>query len=79
MCCKPKYRANIIDHFINFLFSFEIFFNHYSCGKDQIIVLSLKFGFQDFTDPGLPKDPAESDWFVVLVFCLHKCFSVNSK
>ena len=42
-------------------------------------MLSLKFVFQDFTDPGLPKDPAESDWFVVLVFCLHKCFSVSSK
>ena len=64
MCCKPKYRANIIHHFI-FVF-FRYFFYHSSCRKDQIIVLSLKFGFQDFTDPGLPKDPAEPDWFVVV-------------
>ena len=51
MCCKPKYRANIIHHFI-FVF-FRYFFYHSSCRKGQIIVLSLKFGFQDFTDPGL--------------------------
>jgi len=65
MCCKPKYRANIIHHFI--FVSFRYFFYHSSCCKDQITVLSLKFGFQDFTDPGLPKDPAEHDWFVVVV------------
>ena len=41
LCCKPKYRANIIHHFI-FVF-FLYFFYHSSCRKDQFTVLSLKF------------------------------------
>ena len=40
MCCKPKYRANIIHHFI-FVF-FLCFFHHSSCRKDQ---------FTDRADP----------------------------
>ena len=42
LCCKPKYRANIIHHFIFVLFLY--FFYHSSCRKDQFTVLSLKFG-----------------------------------
>ena len=37
LCCKPKYRANIIHHFI--LFSFFIFFYHSSCRKDKFTAL----------------------------------------
>ena len=56
LCCKPKYRADIIYHFIfNF---FLYFFYHSSCRKDQFTVLSLKFGTQDFTDPGLSGGPS---------------------
>ena len=39
-----------IHHFI-FVF-FLYFFHHSSCSKDQFTVLILKFGTQDFTDPG---------------------------
>ena len=42
LCCKPKYRANIIHHFI-FVFFLYIFY-HSSCCKDQFTVLNLKFG-----------------------------------
>ena len=42
LCCKPKYRANIIHHLI-FVF-FIYFFHHSSCCKDQFTVLILKFG-----------------------------------
>ena len=52
LCCKPKYRTNIIHHVIFVLF---FFFYHSSSRKDQFTVLSLNFGTQDFTDPGLPK------------------------
>ena len=75
MCCKPKYRANIIHHFI-FVF-FRYLFYHSSCRKDQIIVLSLKFGFQDFTDPGLLRKILRSLTGLSLWFCLHECFSVT--
>jgi len=51
LCCKLKYPANII-HYFNFVF-FLYFFHHSSCRKDQFTVLMLKFGTQDFTDPGL--------------------------
>ena len=70
LCCEPKYRANIIHHFI-FVF-FLYFFNHSSCRKDQFTVLSLKFGTQDFTDPGLLKirRTLTGLW---LWFCIHKC------
>ena len=42
LCCKPKYRANIIHHFIFVLFLY--LFYHSFCHKDQFTVLSLKFG-----------------------------------
>ena len=42
LCRKPKYGANIIHHFI-------------SCREDQFTVLSVKFGTQYFTDPGVLK------------------------
>ena len=41
-CCKQKYRANIIHHFI-FVF-FRYFFHCSSCRKDQFTVLILKIG-----------------------------------
>ena len=53
LCCKPKYRTNIIHYFISVFFL--NFFHHPSCLKDQFTVLILKFGSQDFTDPGLLK------------------------
>ena len=35
---------------------FCLYFSHHSsCHKDQFTVLILKFGTQDFTDPGLLK------------------------
>ena len=40
LCCKPKYRANVIHHFM-FVF-FLYFFSHSSYRKDQFIVLILK-------------------------------------
>ena len=65
MCCKPKYRANIIN---NFIFVFFVYFLHYSsCRKDQFTVLILKFGTQDFTNPGLQKIRPDPHWFVVMV------------
>ena len=42
LCCKPKYRANSIHHFIFVLFLY--FFYHSSGGKDP----SLLFGKQCF-------------------------------
>ena len=39
LCCKPKYRANMIYHFICVLFPY--FFHHSSYRKDQFIVLIL--------------------------------------
>ena len=41
LCCKPKYRENIIHHFI-FVF-IVYFFSLSSCLKDQFTVLNLKF------------------------------------
>ena len=38
-----------------FLFSVFIFCRHSSCRKDQFTVLFLKFGVEDFIDPGLLK------------------------
>ena len=65
MCCKPKYRANIIN---NLIFVFFLYFLHYSsCRKDQFTVLILKFGTQDFTNPGLQKIRPDPHWFVVMV------------
>ena len=64
----PKER-HVIQHFI-FVF-FIYFLYHSSCRKDQFTVLNLKFGTQDFTDPGLLK----IRWTLTglsLWFCLHK-------
>ena len=53
LCCKQKYRVNIIHRFI--LVVFLYFFYHSSYRKDQFTGLSLKFGTRDFTDTGLLK------------------------
>ena len=70
-------RANIMIHHFIFVF-FLYFFYHSSCRKDQFIVLSLKFGTQDFNWSRSTKDPAEPHWFVVVVLpcvcVLPKCF-----
>ena len=68
LCCKLKYRANIIHNFI-FVF-FLYFFHHSFCRKDQFIVLIFKFGTQDFTDPANPH------WFVVEVL-LSRMFLIQ--
>ena len=71
MCCKPKYRVNIFHHFI---FVFFLYFSyHSSCRKDQFTVVILKFGTQDFTDPGL-LNIRQTLTSLSLWFCLHKCF-----
>ena len=71
LCCKPKYRANITHHFI---FVFFVYFSyHSSCPKDQFNVLNLKFGTQDFADPGLLKIRRTLTG-LSLWFCLHGCF-----
>ena len=56
------------------MFSFFLFFPyHSSCRKDQFTVLSLKFGTQDFTDPGLQKIrwtlTGLSLWFRLVFVC----------
>ena len=53
LCCKPKYRANIIHHviFVFYIYIFSIILP--AVRIMQLSVLSLKFGNQDFTDPGL--------------------------
>ena len=51
----------------------SLFFYHSSCRKDHFTVLSLKFGTQDFTDPGLLKI-RRTHTGLSLWFCLHKCF-----
>ena len=40
---------------------------HSTCRKDQFTILSLKFGTQDFTDPGLLKIRRTLTKFVVVV------------
>ena len=62
---KNKVVKYIIRHFI-FVF-FIYFFYHSSCRKDHFTVLNLKFGTQDFTDLRSTKDPADPQWFVVVV------------
>ena len=37
LCCKPKYRANIIHHFIFVLFIYFFYHSDSSCRKDQLI------------------------------------------
>ena len=63
---RPRKRV-CIHHFI-FVFFLHFFYNS-SCRKDQFTVLSLKFGSQDFTDPGL----LNIRRILSLWFCLHKC------
>ena len=47
-------RASIIHHFISVFFIY--FSYHSSCRRDQFTAaLILKFGIEDFTDPGLLK------------------------
>ena len=58
--------VNYIIHQLIFVF-FIYFFYHSSCRKDQFTVSNLKFGTQDFTDPRSTKDPADRQWFVVVV------------
>ena len=58
---------------ILFLFSLFIFFYRSSCRRDHSTGLILKFGIEDFTDPGLPKIRSLTG----LSFCLHKCFLYN--
>ena len=57
LCCKPKYRANIIHHF-NFVFF--LYFSYHSSRdrKDQFIALILKFGIirQKKSNTGLRVD-----------------------
>ena len=75
LCCKPKYRANIIHHCI-FVF-FLYFFYHSSCRKDQFTVFSLKYGTQDFTDFTILLGLLKIRWTLTglsLWFCLHNCF-----
>ena len=60
LCCKLKYRANIIHHFI-FVF-FIYFFYHSSCRKDQFNDLNSRFYWSRST-----KNPANPHWFVVVV------------
>jgi len=60
-----------------FLFSVFIFCRHSSCRNDQFTVLFLKFGVEDFIDPGLLKIrrilTGLSFWF-----CLHKRFCIQT-
>ena len=65
----------MIHHFI-FIFIcvfFIYFFYHSSCRKEQFTDLILKFGTQDFTDPGLLKILLTLTG-LSLWFCLHKYF-----
>ena len=74
LCCKPKYWANLIHHFI-FLF-FLYFFYHSSCRKDHFTVLNLTFGTQDFTDPGLLKIQRTLNG-LSLWFCIIELFYIG--
>ena len=68
LCCKPKYWANIIHHYI-FVF-FLYFFNHSfsGCRKDQFTPPDT----QDFTDPDLLTIRGTLTG-LSLWFCLRKC------
>ena len=56
---------------INLIIFCRYFSHHSSCRKDQFTVLILKFGTQDFTDPGLLKIQLTLT-SLSLWFCLHK-------
>ena len=67
-------NRNIGKYHSPFYFVFFLYFFYHSfCRKDQFTVLILKFGIEDFTDPGLLKI-----WLTLnglsLWFCLQKCF-----
>ena len=75
-CCLiyssgPYKKLNLKHHFI-FVF-FIYFFYHSSCRKDHFTVFNLKFGTQDFTDPGL-LNIRRTLTGLSLWFCPHKCF-----
>ena len=46
LCCKPKYLANFIHHFIFVLFLY--FFYHSSCRKDQVYSFKFKIWYSRF-------------------------------
>ena len=72
---KNKVVNYTIHHFI-FIFIcvfFIYFFYHSSCRKEQFTDLILKFGTQDFTDPGLLKILLTLTG-LSLWFCLYKYF-----
>ena len=56
-----------------FCFCFFIYiFYHFSVGKDQFTALILKFGIEDFINPGsTQQDPADHYWFVFVVLPLQ--------
>ena len=56
---------------ILFLFFIYIFY-HFPFGKDQFTALILKFGIEDFINPGsTQQDPADHYWFVFVVLPLQ--------
>ena len=52
-----------------FCFCFFIYiFYYFPCRKDRFTALILKFGIEDFINPGsTQKDPADHYWFVFVV------------
>ena len=62
---------NLKQHFIFVFFIYFFYFSFWR--KDQFTVLSLKFGTQDFTDPGL-LNIRRTLTGLSLWFCLHECF-----
>ena len=66
---KKENKNIVVSYTIHrFIFVFFLyFFYHFSCRKDQFTFLNLKFATQDFTDPRSTKDPADPQWFVVVV------------
>ena len=54
-----------------FVFFIYIFY-HFPCRKDQFTALILKFGIEDFINPGATqKDPGGHYWFVFVVLPSH--------
>ena len=71
-------QTEISDKYYSpFIVVFFIYFCYHSFyDKDQFTVLILKFGIEDFTDPGLLKSRLTLTG-LSLWFCLHKCFLYN--
>ena len=71
-------QTEISDKYYSpFIVVFFIYFSYHSFyDKDQFTVLILKFGIEDFTDPGLLKSRLTLTG-LSLWFCLHKCFLYN--